>query len=434
MRASSLLLSFALLAGCTAGYVGQRERDGGGGGMDGDVNRDAGPDASGRDAGPDAGGSRDGDVADGGDAGSLIPGTEFACRDGMDNDMDGLRDCADPDCDGMLCDMGTSVVRCQNGSCLCGMAPSETECGGTDCCGNGIDDDCDGMMDCMDPACDGMECATGGVMCTGGACPGCPDGFVESSCRNGTDDDCDMLVDCDDPDCDNRICGDAGFRCTGMMCQCPGAGLPEFCEGGDENCNGTIDEGCPQGITRSGDMNRGPVGGGAGTAWVAPCAAGEALIGVAGQAASTLQQLKPICAAMSFTVDTDGVPDDIFTIEQGSPVDLMAFGNPGTETLRHVCPEGFVLRITGDADFNVDSIQLHCGTFTIERTASFSTWRIRLDYTMSLPQVGSFGGMTSPFQFECPPNAVVTGLSGSDNMLRVTRLSATCTTIGLDIR
>jgi hypothetical protein len=56
---------------------------------------------------------------------NVVPG---ACADGMDNDCDGITDCADPDCSG------------------------EPECQ-LELCYNGLDDNSDGLTDCEDPQC-----------------------------------------------------------------------------------------------------------------------------------------------------------------------------------------------------------------------------------------------------------------------------------------
>lgn len=74
------------------------------------------------------------------------------CSDGIDNDCDGLVDCADPDCGGL-------------------------EFSGVNC-GDGVDNDCDGLVDCTDPDC-----------------------CCSEICSDGIDNDCDGLVDCADPDC-----------------------------------------------------------------------------------------------------------------------------------------------------------------------------------------------------------------------------------------
>ncbi len=97
-------------------------------------------------------------------------------------------------------------------------------------CGNGIDDDRDGLRDCEDPDCFAAsncgECINGQVeycpqqmgvcfgaqqTCTGWAWPGCNAGTYqahstnyevsESSCEDAFDNDCDGKTNCEDPDC-----------------------------------------------------------------------------------------------------------------------------------------------------------------------------------------------------------------------------------------
>ena len=77
------------------------------------------------------------------------------CADGVDNDYDDLVDCLDP-----LCDYQELCIGCDDG----------------------YDNDDNGSADCADPTCVGAE-----------ACIG--------SCDDGTDEDGDGLTDCDDPDC-----------------------------------------------------------------------------------------------------------------------------------------------------------------------------------------------------------------------------------------
>lgn len=73
-------------------------------------------------------------------------------------------------------------------------------------CQNNIDDDCDGLIDCLDPSCeDSPPC--------GGTC--IPEGPTETKCDDFIDNDCDELIDCLEPplgpdlDCLNKCGGNA---------------------------------------------------------------------------------------------------------------------------------------------------------------------------------------------------------------------------------
>src|SRR5665213_2371037 len=62
--------------------------------------------------------------------------------------------------------------------------------GNREICGNKIDDDCNGLIDCADPACFGdPSCSKPG----------------KEICNNGIDDNGDGLIDCADPECVNSI-------------------------------------------------------------------------------------------------------------------------------------------------------------------------------------------------------------------------------------
>lgn len=102
--------------------------------------------------------------------------------------------------------------------------------------------------------------ASGGQVAGGGALGGgsgggapIPDGgctaTLELSCLNGLDDDCDSLLDCADPDCDTRPCTDGlacttTDRCTNSICtgtiSCASAPSPCFAANG--SCQ--LDGGC----------------------------------------------------------------------------------------------------------------------------------------------------------------------------------------------
>jgi hypothetical protein len=73
---------------------------------------DAGEPDAGLDAGPPDAGPVDAGPVDAGPSLFCFPPED--CADGLDNDMDGLVDCADPQCNGRTCFSGTA---CSNGVC-----------------------------------------------------------------------------------------------------------------------------------------------------------------------------------------------------------------------------------------------------------------------------------------------------------------------------
>ena len=135
---------------------------------------------------------------------SIIPVED--CGNGIDDDEDGLIDCDDPECDGLCPEADNCSDRRDNDG------DGFTDCLDSDCppcpaeiCDNGLDDDGDGFTDCDDPDCqidndgDGRFAPPCGDDCDD-TNPNINPGISEV-CGDGLDNDCDRLVDCDDPDC-----------------------------------------------------------------------------------------------------------------------------------------------------------------------------------------------------------------------------------------
>ncbi len=209
------------------------------------------------------------------------PATDEVCN-GLDDDCDGAVD--EVFGVGALCTAGDGgcaregTIRCIDGVGACDAtpgAPTAEVCNGLDddCDGaldeqprqdeacNGGDDDCDGLIDegfALGEPCEEGEgaCRTDGVTVCGprdtvvcGAVPGDPRDEV----CNGVDDDCDGAPDegllVGDP-CEvgvgaclrvgEGICGDDGPAVCSAE---PGAPVREVCNGIDDDCDGTTDEG-----------------------------------------------------------------------------------------------------------------------------------------------------------------------------------------------
>ncbi|MBK8258567.1 MAG: putative metal-binding motif-containing protein [Polyangiaceae bacterium] len=161
------------------------------------------------------------------------PGKAEVCTDAADNNCNGVADCFDP--------------ACENAP-TCGCTPSP----GGENCSNNKDDDCDEIVDCFDSECAGTpECGcaaseagkcengfddncNGKIDCDDSQCfsdPKCQCQVVGELCGDGQDNDCDLLVDCADPNCQGVF-----------PCACVPPGVPEQCgDGQDNDCDNLVD-------------------------------------------------------------------------------------------------------------------------------------------------------------------------------------------------
>ncbi len=146
-----------------------------------------------------------------------------------------------------LCTTGTW------GTCTGSVGPSTEVC-------DGIDNNCNGSTDEGNPGGGGAcgsslgRCTPGTLMCTGGMlmCTG-GTGPVAETCNN-VDDDCDGATDETVPTM--GACGSAVGECTQGVLTCVSGSFTcvggrgptaELCDGRDNNCNGSTDEGNPGG-------------------------------------------------------------------------------------------------------------------------------------------------------------------------------------------
>ena len=141
---------------------------------------------------------------------AVHPGASEICGNGADDDCNGLTDYADPACPCQDGD-GDGYGDPANSSCThpeldCDDSDPAIHPGATEVCDNGIDEDCDGLIDAGDPDCpcaDGDGDGYGDPANTSCSYPelDCDDSDAEVNpghaevAGNGVDDDCDGLVD-----------------------------------------------------------------------------------------------------------------------------------------------------------------------------------------------------------------------------------------------
>jgi hypothetical protein len=193
---------------------------------------------------------------------SVHPGAAEVC-DGVDNNCDGNVDEGNPGA-GAACNTGLlgvcahGATACSGGQIVCAQTvqPSVEVC-------DGLDNDCDGHVDEGNPG-GGVACGTGllGVCangisaCTGGALRCVQINVPSAEVCDGLDNDCDGTVDDGNPGggvaCNTGnlgACAAGTTVCAGGAVTCSQLVQPsaEVCDGVDNNCDGSVDEGNPGG-------------------------------------------------------------------------------------------------------------------------------------------------------------------------------------------
>jgi hypothetical protein len=180
--------------------------------------------------------------------------------DSADNNCDGNTDEGNPG-GGFMCSTGqpgicaNGTTTCTSGSIVCTPNVSAT----SETC-NGADDDCNGIVDNGNPGggapCNtGMLgiCAIGTTSCTSGSIVCTQNSMPMSETCNGLDDDCNGITDNGNPGggfaCSTGllgVCSQGTTSCSGgaVVCQQNTSPSTEVCDGLDNNCNGSTDEGC----------------------------------------------------------------------------------------------------------------------------------------------------------------------------------------------
>ena len=211
-------------------------------------------------AGGDGGGTG-GAGTGGSEGGTCVPTTEVC--DGKDNDCDGTVDNGNPG-GGAACSTGlqgecaAGTLTCQNGALAC---VQNVQSAAETC--DGKDNDCNGTVDNGNPgggaACNtGLlgVCSAGTTACTNGAIACNQNVQAATEVCDGLDNDCNGTADNGNPGggtaCNTGllgVCSAGTTACTNgtLTCLQNTASSSEQCNGLDDDCNGTADNGNPGG-------------------------------------------------------------------------------------------------------------------------------------------------------------------------------------------
>ena len=331
-------------------------------------------------------------------SGETLP--EFDACDGLNNDCDA--DGADEGNPGggLVCSSGEDGVcsagttECSDGGIICNpnLSPSAETC-------DGDDEDCDGDID-EDAAGNPLtqDCYTGPAWSVG-----------VGVCRGGT-----------------RVCadGDYALDCVGEVTP-----TSEVCNGGDDDCDSTTDDGCPNGLTLVGSNTSGQYGGGGGSAFSDVCPSGQVVVGVNLRTGGRVDRIQAVCGTISLSTTTTTVPYS-YSVATGTGSTLSTHGGSGGSPVSYRCPANqMVSGIFGREDSEMDAIGVNCSTLSASGVPG--SYSIVRGSGSSSSQYGGSGG--GAFSYSCPGGDVVRGIYGRA-AARLDALGVYCADPGVTMR
>jgi hypothetical protein len=279
---------------------------------------------------------------------SQLVGASVESCNGLDDDCDGAVDQGNPG-GGVACSTGL-LGACAAGATVCssgGIACTQTTSPVSETC-NGADDDCNGQVDELGTTSCGVgACAATVTACVGGSLSTCTPGSPSAELCDGLfDEDCDGVVDdgcaCLDGTVQScyggapgtlgvGLCGAGTQTCVaGQWAACTGEVVPsaESCNGQDDDCDGAIDQGNPQG------------GASCSTGALGACAAGTVTCAAGALGCQALASPQPE-SCNGVDDDCDGATDEGVTTAFYQDADGDGAGNASVSVQACVAPAGY---------------------------------------------------------------------------------------------
>lgn len=365
---------------------------------------------------------------------------------GLDDNCDGTPDEGNPG-GGAACNTGAEGI-CSAGTLTC--LNAEVQCVQdrqpvAELC-NLRDDDCNGRVDDGNPEgggdCDtGQDgiCAAGTEVCRGGELLCERDLEPRTEVCNGQDDNCDGTPDDGDPggggDCDtgqDGICaaGTAHCRDGDIVCDRDEGPRGEVCNGIDEDCNDVVDNGCPASLSTGGDRNLTANGGNGGSSFRLVCGAGQMAVGVDVRSASELDRVQVICQRLVLSENRGG---DVYTYQSaatGNQSRTGSAGGGGGDQSTLTCPAGsFLHRMRVRSGARVDQLSLTCAR--ADYVGYPGNGSVRRTDTLTRTYGGNGGTLRA--ETRCAAGEFIAGFHGRSGG-RVDRIGAICRSVSVGLR
>jgi hypothetical protein len=365
---------------------------------------------------------------------------------GEDDNCDGMPDDGNPG-GGAACNTGADGI-CNAGTLMC--LDGDVQCmqdrpARQELC-NLLDDNCNGRTDEDNPEgggdCDTEQdglCAAGTWFCRAGelACER-NRGPVDEVC-NGEDDNCNGTPDEGDPGggggCDteqNGVCAAGTQHCRGggLVCDRDTDPSGESCNGLDDDCNGTVDNGCPSSLGTGSDRSLTSYGGNGGSTFRLVCPSGQMAVGVDIRSASELDRVQVICQALTLNEDRGSDPYTYQSAATGGQSRTASAGGGGGSQSTLTCPAGsFLHRTRVRSGSRIDQLSVTCARIDyVGYPANGSLQR-----TDTLTQTYGGNGGTLRSETRCANNQFISGFYGRAGS-RVDRIGPICRTVSVGLR